>query len=127
MRLSLYRRLAGLETPAEREAFVAELVDRFGPLPDETQKLIEVTNIKSTCKKLGIAKVTAGPKGILLSFRQDTPVQADRIVAFVHQRPGQLKLRPDAKLVATGSWPDPVTRTKAITKLLDALHAEVSN
>ncbi len=127
MRLSLYRRLANLETQAERESFVAELVDRFGPLPDETQKLIAVTTIKSNCKKLGIAKVSAGPKGILLSFRQDTPVQADRIVAFVHQRPGELKLRPDAKLVATGSWPDATMRTRAITALLDALDAAVSS
>lgn len=122
-RLSLYRRLADLETREDRDAFVAELVDRFGPLPDETQRLIEITALKALCKKLGIAKLAAGPKGLLFSFRQDTPVKADQIVAFVHQRPGDLKLRPDAKLVATGVWPDAAARMKAAEKLLAGLYA----
>src|SRR5262249_42915580 len=33
VRLALYRRLADLDSDQEREAFAAELIDRFGPLP----------------------------------------------------------------------------------------------
>jgi transcription-repair coupling factor (superfamily II helicase) len=41
LRLALYRRLADLETPEQIDAFGAELIDRFGPLPEEVQHLLE--------------------------------------------------------------------------------------
>jgi transcription-repair coupling factor (superfamily II helicase) len=120
-RLSLYRRLADLETDEERESFAAELIDRFGPLPDETEQLLGVTAVKILCKRLGVAKLSAGPKGAVFAFRPDAPVDAGALVAFVHQRPGQLKLRPDAKLVATAVWPDARHRLGAVRKLLQEL------
>src|SRR3546814_3270592 len=41
VRLGLYRRIATLEERREIDAFAAELVDRFGPLPPEVEKLLE--------------------------------------------------------------------------------------
>ena len=69
IRLSLYRRLSEISTAAERESFAAELIDRFGPLPDETRQLLEVTAIKVQCKVLGISKLDAGQKGAVFAFR----------------------------------------------------------
>ena len=37
VRMSLYRRLAGIETREDIDRFAAELIDRFGPLPDEVR------------------------------------------------------------------------------------------
>jgi TRCF domain-containing protein len=42
VRLGLYRRIAALLDPAEMNAFAAELVDRFGPLPPEVDNLLEL-------------------------------------------------------------------------------------
>src|SRR4029453_13216611 len=42
LRLALYRRLGELETPEEIDGFGAELIDRFGPLPDEVQHLLKI-------------------------------------------------------------------------------------
>ena len=53
VRLSLYRRLGGLVDAAEIEAFAAELVDRFGPLPAEVENLLEVIAIKRLCRAAG--------------------------------------------------------------------------
>jgi len=117
-RLSLYRRLADLVSDEEREAFAAELIDRFGPLPDETKQLLEITAVKILCKRLGIAKVSAGPKGALLAFRQDAPLDGNKLIAYVQKRPNVLKLRPDLKLVASGSWPDAPNRLVAVRNLL---------
>src|SRR3546814_889717 len=39
LRLGLYRRLSNLVDRAEIDAFAAELVDRFGPLPPEVHKI----------------------------------------------------------------------------------------
>ncbi|MEE9380294.1 MAG: transcription-repair coupling factor, partial [Hyphomonadaceae bacterium] len=80
LRLSLYRRLADIDTETEREAMAAEMIDRFGPLPEETEHLLEITAIKAQCKTLGINKLDAGPKGVVISFRDDTPLEPQDIM-----------------------------------------------
>ncbi|MEL7454469.1 MAG: TRCF domain-containing protein, partial [Pseudomonadota bacterium] len=121
VRLSLYRRLADIETETAREAFAAELIDRFGPLPNETQQLLEITAIKAACKSLGISKLDAGPKGAVFTFRDDTPLEPADLMMLVRSRPAQLKLRPDSKLVFSGTWSTPEKRMSAVRALLGEL------
>jgi transcription-repair coupling factor (superfamily II helicase) len=117
-RLSLYRRLADLTAEADREAFAAELIDRFGSLPDETKQLLEITAVKILCKRLGVAKVSAGPKGALLAFRDNAPLDGGKLIGYVQKRPNHLKLRPDMKLVLSGTWPDAPGRLAGVKSLL---------
>ncbi|WP_228242616.1 helicase-related protein [Porphyrobacter sp. GA68] len=72
VRLNLYIRLARLRERAELEAFEAELVDRFGPLPDPAQSLIDRAVLTILALETGIRSVNAGPKAIAL-----TPATAD--------------------------------------------------
>ncbi|MGH6815897.1 MAG: transcription-repair coupling factor, partial [Hyphomicrobiaceae bacterium] len=67
LRLGLYRRLAKIEKRLDIDAFAAELVDRFGPLPEEVARLLDVLEIKGLCRQAGIAQVDAGPKGAVLT------------------------------------------------------------
>ncbi|MEM7661588.1 MAG: transcription-repair coupling factor [Pseudomonadota bacterium] len=121
VRLSLYRRLADIEAETEREAFAAELIDRFGPLPEETQQLLDITGIKAICKSLGISKLDAGPKGAVFAFRDDTPLDPAQLMLLVRSRPNQLRLRPDSKLVFSGTWATPEKRMGAVRDLLKEL------
>ena len=73
VRLNLYIRLARLRERAELDAFEAELTDRFGPLPDVAQALIERALLTILALETGIRAVNAGPKAIAL-----TPVETDR-------------------------------------------------
>lgn len=118
IRLGLYRRLADTDTEEAREAFAAELIDRFGPLPEETKQLLDVTAVKVTCKALGISKLDAGPKGVVVTFRDDTPVDPGQLMMMVRARPAKMKLRPDSKLVVTGLPPEPRARVRAVKGLL---------
>ena len=120
-RLSLYRRLADIDTETGMEAMAAEMIDRFGPLPEETEHLLEVTAIKARCKTLGISKLDSGPKGILLSFRDDTPLEPVALMTLVRARPTQLRFRPDSKLVFTGMKGDEMQRMTVIKRLLNDL------
>ncbi len=127
VRLGLYRRLAGTDTEATREAFAAELIDRFGPLPKETEQLLEVTAVKVACKALGISKLDAGPKGIVVTFRDDTPVDPAQLMMLLRARPGSMKLRPDSKLVITGVSSDTGARVRAVKGLLNELAGTVND
>ncbi len=62
VRLGLYRRIAALVDRREIDAFAAELVDRFGPLPPEVENLLEIVAIKRLCRDAGVEKVEAGPR-----------------------------------------------------------------
>ena len=90
-----------------------------GPLPRETQQLLEITAIKHASKRSGISKIKAGPKGVTLAFREDAPLDPQKLVAWVGANQSKFKLRPDRSLVATGVWPDPTDRMKAVKRLLD--------
>ena len=63
LRLQIYRRLASLETPDDIEAFAAEMIDRFGPLPEPTEQLLQLVGIKQLCRKAGVAQGRGGPEG----------------------------------------------------------------
>ena len=47
LRMGLYRRLGELDERQDVEAFAAELIDRFGPLPQETQNLLQIVETKN--------------------------------------------------------------------------------
>jgi transcription-repair coupling factor (superfamily II helicase) len=71
----LQLRMAALPPPrrpddAERSMrFGAELIDRFGPLPDEVEHLLKIVLIKALCRTANVEKVDAGPKGVVIHFR----------------------------------------------------------
>jgi transcription-repair coupling factor (superfamily II helicase) len=123
VRLSLYRRLSDIVTPQDREAFAAELIDRFGPLPAETRQLLDVMAIKVQCKALGIAKMDAGEKGAVFAFRPDTIMDPAKLMEIVRSRPNQLKLRPDSKLVHSGLGGAPEKRIPMVKAFLKELEA----
>ena len=124
VRLGLYRRLAHLVESAEIEAFAAELIDRFGPLPDAVENLLQVVQIKQLCRTAGIEKVEAGPKGAVLAFRDNRFARPEALVNFIQKNTGSVKLRPDHRLVIMRGWDDPrlrTTRTRALIAELAAL------
>jgi transcription-repair coupling factor (superfamily II helicase) len=121
LRLELYRRLAHLETPAEIEAFAAELIDRFGTLPDEVDQLLKVISIKLLCLRADLEKVEAGPRGATLSFRNNRFRNPPGLVTFINREGKAAKLRPDHKLVLFRDWPKPKDRLAGVTTLLGEL------
>ena len=72
LRMSLYRRLADLDDAREIDAFGAELIDRFGPLPEEVEHLLKIVFVKALCRRANVEKVDAGPKGAVIAFRNNT-------------------------------------------------------
>ena len=121
VRLSLYRRLADLETDEGIDNFAAELRDRFGVLPDEVRYLFKVAAIKAYCRRANVEKVDAGPKGAVIAFRDNSFAQPDRLVAFIRQHGKAARVRPDMKVVFFQDWETPEERLTGTTDILRQL------
>jgi len=122
VRLTLYRRIAHLVDQGEIDAFASELIDRFGPLPEEVENLLQIVAIKQMCRDARVEKVDAGPKGALLQFHRDSFPNPGGLVAFINQQAGTVQLRPeDNKLVYKRRWETPQDRVKGLRHLLGQL------
>jgi len=123
VRLELYRRLAHLETQDEIDDFIKELVDRFGPYPEEVDNLLRIMSLKQLAKKAHVSKVDAGQKGIVIKFHKDTFEKAEKLLQFIQDRRGLAKIRPDQSLFFTGNWSSIPERFRGCSKLLEEIGA----
>jgi len=117
LRMGLYRRINEVEDRQGIEAFAAELIDRFGKLPDATQNLLTLIEAKLNAKKACVAKLDVGPKGALISFHDDQFPNVQGLIAYVGKLDGTAKLRPDMKLVVTRAWNTPESRLNAALQI----------
>jgi transcription-repair coupling factor (superfamily II helicase) len=121
VRLALYRRISDAEKAQDREALAAELIDRFGPLPPEADQLLKVVAIKGLCREANVAKIDVGPKGAVVTFRNDDFRNPMGLIQFVAKNAIAWKVRPDNKVVVKGEWETPKQRLDAAEKVLAEL------
>jgi transcription-repair coupling factor (superfamily II helicase) len=121
VRLSLYRRLSDAEKAQDREALAAELIDRFGPLPPDAGQLLKVVAIKGLCREANVAKIDVGPKGAVVSFRNDHFKNPGALIDFVGKHQVAWRVRPDNKVVVKGEWETPEQRLNAAERVLTEL------
>jgi transcription-repair coupling factor (superfamily II helicase) len=125
LRLGLYRRLSGLASKVELEGFAAELIDRFGPLPREVNTLMLVVRIKAMCKRAGISRLDAGPKGATVQFHNDKFANPAGLVEFIHAEPGaRVK---DNKILLARDWKTEADRIKGAFAIAKGLAEKLLN
>jgi len=121
LRMALYRRINELDDRAGIDAFAAEMIDRFGKLPDPAENLLTVKSIQINCRQAGIAKIDIGPRGALITFRNDQCQNLPGLLGYVQKLGPIAKLRPDSKLVINRVWSDPKARLNGALKLSQGL------
>jgi transcription-repair coupling factor (superfamily II helicase) len=117
LRMGLYRRLNDVEDANGIESFAAEMIDRFGKLPEATENLLRLIETKLNARTACIAKLDIGPKGALVTFHGDTFPNLDGLLAYIARLDGTARLRPDMKLVVTREWGNPKARLNAALQI----------
>ena len=117
VRLSLYRRLSDAENNETREALAAELIDRFGPLPDEARQLLRIVGVKANCKTACVERIDVGPKGAVLTLRNNEFPNPAGLVGLIQKNHAFWKIRPDQKIVVKGDWDTPEDRLKVAERI----------
>jgi transcription-repair coupling factor (superfamily II helicase) len=121
VRMQLYRRLGDLADAREIDAAGAELIDRFGPLPPEVEALLKVILVKALCRTANVEKVDAGPKGAIITLRNNEFPDPAGLVRMVADPSTQVRLRPDQKLVFARDWPTAEARLKGTAAILSRM------
>jgi transcription-repair coupling factor (superfamily II helicase) len=98
LRLTLYKRLSTLESEAEIQAIGAEMIDRFGPMPLEVEQLLKLMSIKALCLRAHVDRVDAGPKGVIIGFRDNLFANPAGLVRFLQKQAHDAKVRPDQRI-----------------------------
>lgn len=98
-RLSLYQKLADIQSAKELEQFENELIDRFGTLPDEATNLLKSVELKWLAAEIGFDKLVVKNKVFLGYFPanpQDKFYQSEKfkkIIAYLTQNPADATLK----------------------------------
>ena len=67
-RLSLYQELSKIKTTSDLDAFKAQLKDRFGKLPQETEALLKSVQLKWLAQRLGMERLVLKKQKCLCYF-----------------------------------------------------------
>jgi transcription-repair coupling factor (superfamily II helicase) len=127
LRMGLYRRASAMQEESEIESFAAELIDRFGSMPEETRALIEILSLKLLCKKAGIERIDVGPKGAVIGFYRNNFANPEKLIAFATRRITTLKIRPDQKLGFLHEWKSDADKIATLKKLVSEIAGLLEN
>jgi transcription-repair coupling factor (superfamily II helicase) len=98
-RLSLYQKLNALNKEEELKQFEAELIDRFGELPEQAEDLLNSVRIKWIAISMGLERVVMKKKrllGYFVSDQQSAYYQSDtftRVLQYVQSHPQQVRMK----------------------------------
>ncbi len=118
-KLKLYRTLDETTGEEAMKRFAAELIDRFGPIPPETQTLMDVVRLRWLAIALGFERVKVKNGLAILSFPSDNSsayYQSDtfnRILQFIATKKDKFVLRQNNNKLAltvrnVGGIPDAI-------------------
>jgi transcription-repair coupling factor (superfamily II helicase) len=125
LRMSLYRRLGELQTIGEIDGFGAELIDRFGAMPQEVEHLLKIVYIKTLCRSANVEKLEAGPKGVVVQFRNRVFPNPAGLVGYIAKQGTLAKIRPDHSVFLARDLPKPEKRLAAAAMVMIQL-AEIA-
>ena len=123
-RYIMYRRIAQQSKNSGEVAgeLRDELADRYGRLPEEVLNLFEVVAVKKALTPLRIEKLERGPKNLVFSFMTDTPVEPERLLSLVAQKPKTLRLTPEGRLIVAADVQTDEQLFKTIQRIVAELY-----
>ncbi len=87
-RLRAYRRVAATRDAGERERIAKELEDRYGPVPEAVQNLLEYAALKSTAEALGVERIDRRHGALQMKFHEQTRIDPAKLMNLVSRTRG---------------------------------------
>jgi transcription-repair coupling factor (superfamily II helicase) len=95
-KMEVYKKIAGIREREELEHLYAELLDRFGPPPDEAASLLSLAEIRIICRDIAVSSLRERGGLVRVEFGKVSKVKVDRLVRLMKESAGKVKLDPKA-------------------------------
>jgi transcription-repair coupling factor (superfamily II helicase) len=105
-KMEVYKMIAAIRDKEDLERVYSELLDRFGPLPDEASSLLALAEIRIICRQLAVSSLKERAGVVRIEFAKVARVKVDRLIRMMQQSAGKVKPDPksaNAILLTTGS------------------------
>jgi transcription-repair coupling factor (superfamily II helicase) len=106
MKMEVYKKIASILTQADLDSLHQELIDRFGPLPEEAQSLLSLAEIRVLCRRLSVASLIERGGTVTVEFSKVAKISVERILRLLRESGGRIKLdpnRPNVLVIKTGT------------------------
>lgn len=117
-RISMYRRIAGIETEEDRQDVTDELIDRFGEPPGEVMDLMKIALIRSRASDCGISEIKERNGTVEIGFYRFSPEYLNRVLSKFGQN---ARFRNSAKPYLSVKIAEGDTAMNTADKILSAL------
>lgn len=97
-RLSIYKRLSGVQSDEELEDMRSELVDRYGTVPEPVSNLLAVMRVKPILSRMGVKAFDFDGKRVVLTFDKAARIEPKTIVDLASRFPDRIRFTPDFRL-----------------------------
>ena len=121
-RLVLYKRLAETADEPALDELKIEMIDRFGLLKPQTERLFEAARLRQLGEQLGLSRIRVAAKSAALDFGPQPNIEPARLIKLIQNQPKVYKLEGQKRLnVTTPDFEQPANRAPALTRLLATL------
>jgi transcription-repair coupling factor (superfamily II helicase) len=114
VRLNLYRRLSSLSEESDLEVMEEEMMDRFGPPPEEVSNLLNVMSVRLLLKRMSVVKLEVSNEVLIFTFTPDTEIDPVRLVKLLEGHRHRYQFVSETKLKVN------ITKRASIEALLEA-------
>jgi len=93
-KMEVYKMIAAIKDNDDLERAYAELLDRFGPLPDEAASLLSLAEIRIICRKLAVSSLKEKMGIVRIEFSKVSRIKVERLIRLMQESASKVKLDP---------------------------------
>ncbi|MBQ6514403.1 MAG: transcription-repair coupling factor [Clostridia bacterium] len=91
-RMEMYKRIASIVTDEDRADVTDELIDRYGELPPAAETLLDVSQLRALCNRLGVSSVSRGKEGLVMKLDERYVPDPACLLQAISETDGRLAL-----------------------------------
>lgn len=120
-RLTLYKRIAEASSEAELIELKVEMIDRFGLLTPQVERLFDAALLRTLAAPLGISKLRIGSRSATLDFGKQPKIDSMRLIKLIQTQPKTYKLEGQKRLHYYANLENEENRSTPLLLLLTTL------
>lgn len=95
IKMEIYKRIASVRSQEEIDSLQEELVERFGPLPEEALSLLSLAEMRVLCRKLSISSLRERNGIVSVEFSKVSKISVEKILRLIRESSGAIRLSPE--------------------------------